>query len=226
LTAARILVVEDEAITAMSLSRSLEDLGFEVVAIASRAEEALALVASERPDLVLMDIRIRGPLDGTETARLIRDRFGTPVVFMTAYADEITIRKAAQASPFGYLVKPYQERDVRGAIEVALHLDALMKERDGAMAALADRATRLASAEALLERVRALKSASFRDTLDALATLLRSVEEHPDAALPPRTDRVLRETLRDLSELSSILDAMEDTDASSSLPPPSASSFQ
>src|SRR4051812_3626042 len=101
--AASILVVEDEAIVARDIQRTLQDLGYEVLEPAASCEEAILRASGRCPDLVLMDIRIQGQRDGVETAEILRKRFRVPVVFLTAYADDVTVERAKRAQPYGYL---------------------------------------------------------------------------------------------------------------------------
>ena len=115
-----ILVVEDEAILALDLSDQLQDMGYRVCAIADRGETALALAERHRPDLVLMDIVIKGALDGVATSERLAATLRIPVVFLTAYGDDLTIDRAAHTAPYGYITKPYKARELRAAIEVAL----------------------------------------------------------------------------------------------------------
>lgn len=117
---ARVLVVEDEAIVAMDISVMLRELGYEVEGPAATGEEAVSLAERERPDLVLMDIMLRGGMDGVEAARRIRETTGAPIVYLTAYADESTLLRAKTAEPLGYLLKPFEERELRTTIETAL----------------------------------------------------------------------------------------------------------
>jgi len=116
----RILIVEDEPVIALDIRTRLNRLGYEVVGMVDTAALALEQVASEMPDLVLMDIRLNGGGDGIEAAMQIRDRFNLPVIFVTAHADEHTLEQAKRARPFGYIVKPFESRDLSAAIEVAL----------------------------------------------------------------------------------------------------------
>src|SRR4051812_41419902 len=95
----RILIVEDERITAEHLHDVLMDLGYEVTGLVSSGAEAIAKVQELQPDLALMDIRIQGPMDGTETARILRERFDVPVVYLTAHADRETLNRAKGAAP-------------------------------------------------------------------------------------------------------------------------------
>ena len=117
----RILIVEDERITAEDLEEVLKDLGYQVSAVVSSGEEALREAERNRPDLVLMDIRIKGEMDGTEAARLLRERFDVPVVYLTAHADRDTLERAKQSRPLGYIVKPFHEAELHASVEMALY---------------------------------------------------------------------------------------------------------
>ncbi len=125
MTTHSILVVEDEAIIALGLCDKLEEMGYEVVGTADTGEKAIRLARETRPSLMLMDICIKGPMDGIDTAAVIRRDLQVPVVFLTSFADEETIRRAAQTAPYGYLTKPYKAKELRAAIEVALQKAAL-----------------------------------------------------------------------------------------------------
>ena len=114
-----VLVVEDEAVVARDLERSLDDMGYDVIAAVSTGDEALRASDRRVPDVVLMDIRISGDKDGIATASLLRDRYHVPVIYMTAYADNEIVARAAKSSPYGYIVKPFTSREVRSAIEIA-----------------------------------------------------------------------------------------------------------
>ena len=114
-----VLVVEDEAVVARDLQRSLGDMGYDVIAAVTSGDEALRATSRRVPDVVLMDIRIAGDKDGIATASLLNARYQVPVIYMTAYADVETVTRAAQSGPYGYIVKPFTSREVRSAIEVA-----------------------------------------------------------------------------------------------------------
>ena len=118
---ARILIVEDERITAEDLRDILTDLGYTVTASVSNGADAIARAGDTNPDLALMDIRIKGDMDGTETARVLRERYNIPVVYLTAHADTATLGRAKAAEPLGYITKPFQEAELHAAIEIALH---------------------------------------------------------------------------------------------------------
>ncbi len=116
----RIFVVEDEVIVARDIMQQLGELGYEAIGTCTRGEEALVQVERLRPGLVLMDIQLAGAMDGIATAKLIRERFALPVVFLTAFAETETLNRAKLSEPFGYILKPFDERELRTVIEIAL----------------------------------------------------------------------------------------------------------
>lgn len=118
---AQVMVVEDEGLVALSLQRKLEKLGYRVPAVVASGEEAVELAGNLSPDLVLMDIMLDGALDGIDAASRLRERLDVPIVFLTAYSDDMTIERAKAAEPFGYLVKPCEDRELRTTIEMALN---------------------------------------------------------------------------------------------------------
>jgi PAS domain S-box-containing protein len=115
-----ILIVEDEAVVALDLKMQLEDLGYAVVGIADDAEQALRLAAQHKPSLALMDIQLKGPVDGVNVAAQLRRQMDLPVIFLTSFSDAQTVRRAAQTAPYGYLTKPFQIKEVAAGVEVAL----------------------------------------------------------------------------------------------------------
>lgn len=117
---AKILIVEDEFIVAADLSARLRKIGYEVIGAVSSSVEAIEKVERESPDLVLMDIVIKGDRDGITTAEIINQKYNIPVVFLTAYADSDTFNRAKATQPFGYITKPFQQQDIQIAIEIAL----------------------------------------------------------------------------------------------------------
>ena len=116
----RVLIVEDESVIATNLQRSLTQLGYDVVDWVPTGEAAIELAELERPDLVLMDIRLAGALSGIDTARWIWDRLQTPVVYCTAHADLETLKAVQTTESYGFVVKPFQSGAVRAAVELAL----------------------------------------------------------------------------------------------------------
>jgi signal transduction histidine kinase len=121
MTKGNILIVEDEGVLAKGIERKMVTLGYTVTGMAFSGEEALRLVDEQRPDLVLMDIKLAGPMDGVEAARQIREKFHLPVVYLTAYSDKETLRRAKITEPYGYILKPVVERELHCNIEMALY---------------------------------------------------------------------------------------------------------
>jgi two-component system cell cycle sensor histidine kinase/response regulator CckA len=129
---AQILIVEDDRIIARDLKLMLEELGYGISGMASSGEDALALVAQKQTDLVLMDVRIKGSIDGIQTAAQIVQRFRLPVVYLTAHTDDLTLQRATETKPFGYVAKPVTLADVKVAVSVALtrfHAEQQVEER-------------------------------------------------------------------------------------------------
>ena len=117
----KILIVEDERILALGLKKKLEKLGFKVTDAVSTGENAISSVKSDKPELILMDIVLKGEMDGIEAAKLIINLHNIPIIYLTAYADDETIKRAIKTYPYGYLMKPYQDRELKANIEMALH---------------------------------------------------------------------------------------------------------
>ncbi len=133
MAATKILVVEDEAIVAESIRIKLKKMGYSVISTASSADEAIRKTEEYLPDLVLMDIVLQGEMDGIGAAEQIYSRFDIPVVYLTAYSDEKTLIRAKITDPFGYIIKPFKERDLQVAIEIALFkhdMERKLKERN------------------------------------------------------------------------------------------------
>lgn len=116
----RILVVEDEHIVAMGIKKMLKSLGYTVTGVASSGDDAISKAESTFPDVVLMDIMLKGETDGVEAAGKIKERFDIPVVYLTAYSDNNILERAKRTEPFGYIIKPFDENDLYCNIEVAL----------------------------------------------------------------------------------------------------------
>lgn len=117
----QIMIVEDEVIVGEDIKKSLKNLGYNVPSIVSSGEVAIQKVEENSPDLVLMDILLHGEMDGIETASQIRSLFNIPVVYLTAYSDEKILERAKVTEPFGYIIKPFKERELQINIEIALY---------------------------------------------------------------------------------------------------------
>jgi two-component system, cell cycle sensor histidine kinase and response regulator CckA len=202
--AARILVVEDETIIAKDIQGTLSGLGYDVPSPVSSGAAALEAVEKSAPDLVLMDIRIHGDVDGIDTAARIRAVHGTPVIYMTSHSDEATIRRAKGTGAYGYVLKPFGERDLRIAIEVALQkreIEQRLSEQerwfattlrsigDGVIAA--DSAQRVTFMNAVAEQITGV---SARDAVGkALGDVLCLVDSTTGQRMASPLDRAFRD---------------------------------
>lgn len=116
----KILIVEDEALLAMSMRIDLEDLGYEVCKSVSSGEEAVKIANEEKPDAVLMDIHLRGEMDGIEAAKQIKSLQGIPIIFITGYPSHETAEKIKSVEPIGYFVKPVASKDIHSLLSKVL----------------------------------------------------------------------------------------------------------
>ncbi|MBQ4415448.1 MAG: response regulator, partial [Methanomicrobium sp.] len=117
----KILITEDEGIVALEIRETLENLGYYVVGEAQTGQEAIELARDNKPDLVLMDITLQGDMDGIEAAERIYNLYDIPIIFLTSHSDEATIKRAMRSNPFGYLIKPFNDRELYSNIEMTLH---------------------------------------------------------------------------------------------------------
>jgi len=124
----KILIVEDEQIVAKNIEKRLTAAGYKVVASVSTGEEAIEKVKSTAPDIILMDIKLKGKIDGIETADILRKNYQLPVIFLTSYTDEETFQRAKNTEPFGYLIKPFETKDLNRAVELALYKNKIYQE--------------------------------------------------------------------------------------------------
>ena len=117
----KLLVVEDEPIVSLDIKKRLEVLGYGKPLLASSGEEAVRVALAEQPALILMDIMLEGDMDGIDAAALIREQYNIPVIYLTAYADEETLQRAKITEPFGYIIKPFEDRELQTCIEMAIY---------------------------------------------------------------------------------------------------------
>jgi DNA-binding response OmpR family regulator len=121
----RALIVEDEALIAEELSERLSRLGFSVIATVDSADEGIAIATTERLDLILMDIRLKGEKDGVQAAKQIRQQVDVPIVYVTAYSDRQTVDRARGSEYDGYILKPFHNRELQTTVEVAMKRHAI-----------------------------------------------------------------------------------------------------
>jgi CheY-like chemotaxis protein len=140
----RILIVEDGLIMARDIERRLQSLGYVVAGLAQSGDEAVHAVTNLKPDLILMDVNLRGPLDGIQAAAKIHAMVDVPVVYVTAYSDEATLTRARETEPFDYVLKPFDEKELRTTIEMSLYRHELyrrMRESEQRYRMVADQST-------------------------------------------------------------------------------------
>ena len=135
-TPASILIVEDEGIVAQDLKEALTRLGYRITGVASEGTQAVAMATQLHPELVVMDVGLRGEVDGIQAARMMQEHYHVPIIFLTGHRDSETLQRAVLTGPMGYLIKPFQEDELRCAIEVAIHkhrAELAVREREEAL---------------------------------------------------------------------------------------------
>ena len=201
----RILIVEDENIVSKDIQARLRSMGYAVCGAVATGEEAVAMAGEQRPDLVLMDIMLRGEMSGTEAAEQIHQQVDIPIVYLTAYSDAETLGRAKVTQPYGYVLKPFDDRDLQAAIEMALYragMERKLKEAEEALET--QRARRIRS-----DHLRSLgeMAAGIAHELRQPLTVLYGVAEHikltldhagqvPEAELRKRVDAVVAQSER------------------------------
>ena len=146
----KILIVEDEGIVSLHIKQAVEGLGYVVAGIVNSGDDAIMKATEIRPDLVLMDIVLKGAVDGIEAAEKIRAIVNIPVIYLTAHADEGTRQRAKVTVPFGYIVKPFKERDLYIAIEFAIYKSKMETEKNHLVIRLQDALAQIKTLSGLL----------------------------------------------------------------------------
>jgi CheY-like chemotaxis protein len=175
----KILIVEDEEIVVLDIRSALVSSGYQVAATANTGDDAITKAMEVRPDLVLMDIVLKGALDGVDAAEKIRALFNIPVIYLTAHTDEATLRRAKLSQPFGYIVKPFRERDLYITIEFALYRSKMERERNSLISQLRDALDRVKTLSGLLPICAACKK--IRDDRGYWKQIELYLKEHCEA---------------------------------------------
>jgi PAS domain S-box-containing protein len=200
-----IMVVEDERIVARNIEETLRHMGYDVLGSCATGAECLRRASEQRPDLVLMDVRLEGEVDGIQTAKLLRHRFDVPVIFLTAYADDDTCRRAREAEPQGYILKPFRASDLRTGIELAVfkhRLESELKDRERwystTLRAIDDAVITVDAEETVtfVNRVAEALSGSRQEQLvgQKLADVFRLIDERTGAPVSVPIRRALERT--------------------------------
>jgi two-component system, response regulator PdtaR len=189
----RIIIVEDEYVVAVDIQKALESLEYEVPAIVATGKGAIDKVEEIKPDLVLMDIVLKGQMNGIETAEQIKSRFDIPVIYLTAYTSEEIVEKAKVTEPFGYLVKPFNISNLRSTIEMALHKAKTEHQREEFILELQDK---LAKAKTLEDTLTICSSCKkIRISKDQWDYIEKYFKEHSDIEF---THGICRECMKRL----------------------------
>ena len=194
-----ILIVEDELLIAKNLSQKLEKLGYKIADIVSSGADAIHRAGELKPDLILMDIVIKGEIDGIETAAIIHEQLDIPIIYTTAYADDETLQRAENTGSYGYLLKPFKEREMHATIKIALskHQEVVKMQKLMAIAA------------AKSENRARFVSMAYHDLNTPLTTIQLSAEmlEDSDLQMPPgTTNKNVTRIKKAVSNMSEFLD--------------------
>jgi CheY-like chemotaxis protein len=176
----KILVVEDEAIIAADIESRLVKMGYQVTDIARDGERAITLAREKQPNLVLMDIMLEGTMFGTEAARRIHEELKLPVIFVTANADDITLDDVISADPFGYVLKPFEDRELRVAIEIGLYRHRVEREREKLVGELKQALEEVKTLSGLLPIC--IECKSIRDDQGYWSKVEKYIMQHSDAS--------------------------------------------
>ncbi|EKQ53248.1 MAG: CheY-like receiver domain-containing protein [Methanobacterium sp. Maddingley MBC34] len=200
-----ILVVEDEAIVAMGIKQKLEDLGHQVVDIVFTGEDAVQTALKKEPDLILMDIVLKGSMDGIEAAAKIRNQMDIPVIYLTAYSDEEVLERARMTEPYGYIIKPFKKSELNANIEMALykHAEDQKKSETVKKQVLADFYDFI---------LNSMPTTADQSDAEIRNTLLKIFGSRLEEDMRPRFERELGDIVeeQDLSDLESIYNAYLD----------------
>jgi AmiR/NasT family two-component response regulator len=178
----RILIVEDEAIVAADIQQRLDRLGYEIVGCADTGAGAIEKATALRPELVLMDITLKGKMMGTEAASHIRKQLHLPVIYLTANSDDAVFRRARETAPFGFILKPFDEFALKATIEIALHNHRIERDREELIQQLQSALTEITALRGLLPLCSGCQK--IRDHDHQWKRIEQFVAEHPQAAGP------------------------------------------
>jgi CheY-like chemotaxis protein len=177
----KIMVVEDEIIIAKELEIILETMGYEVCALETSGEEAVIRVEACQPDLILMDINLIGDIDGIEAAAQIQEKFDIPVVYLTAFGDQALLERAKITKPYGYILKPYEERELGIVIEISLYKHQAEKDRKFLNKLLLQALARVKTLSGLLPIC--INCKKIRDDQGYWQQIEKYIQEHSEAEM-------------------------------------------
>lgn len=205
----RIMVVEDEALVAMDLRNTLQRLGYEVVGSTARGEEVVQLANGCHPDVILMDVRLAGAMDGIEAATRVREQLDIPVVFLTAYTDGANLERAKLAFPYGYVVKPFDSASLHAAVEIIHYRRLAEQEHSRAEQirenAMQDEVRRLQELNEMRARFVSMASHELNTPLTPILLSLEVLGRSLEGKLGPREERSLKSVARNLKRLAALV---------------------
>jgi len=175
----RIMIVEDEWVVSDDLQRSLKRLGYAVSSVVGYGENAVKNAEEDRPDLILMDIMLKGEMDGIEAASQIHSRFNIPIIYLTAYDNKSALERAKIAEPFGYMIKPFKERELHTTIEMALYKHRVEVEREKLIKQLQDALSRIKTLSGLIPICASCKN--IRDAKGNWEHIETYIHDHSEA---------------------------------------------
>lgn len=175
----RIMIVEDEWLVAEEINKCFQKLGYTVTSVVPSGEVAVQKAEEDRPDLILMDIVLQGEMDGIDAARQIRSRFNIPVVYLTANADKKVLERVKTTEPFGYLIKPFEERELHATIEMALYKHKIEEEKNELIKQLQDALATVKKLSGLLPICASCKK--IRDDKGYWSEIEAYVRDHSEA---------------------------------------------
>ncbi|MEB3356987.1 MAG: ATP-binding protein [Synechococcales bacterium] len=194
----KILVVEDERVVARDIEKRLKKLGYAIAASVSTGQDAIVAAAEHHPDLILMDIRLKGDMDGVEAAEQIRSQQDIPIIYLTAYADETTLQRAKITEPFGYIIKPFDEKDLHVAIEVALR----RRLAELAVQVALEKEKELSE---LKSRFWSMVAHEFRNPMSVILSYAQILETHGHELPDSQKQEYLRTIQRDIRAMDRLL---------------------
>lgn len=194
-----IFIVEDELIVAEDIADTLKSLGYGVLGIASTGQKALEKLSKTSPNLVLMDIMLKGDMDGIETTQKISQQWDIPVVYLTANADDLTVQRATSTEPYGYLVKPIEEKELKRTIEIALRRhEAEQKIKQQAKEAEEEKNTK--------NRYLSMASHEFRTPLTAILMSSQLLQQYEEKLTPEKKQRHFERIQNAITSMNSMLE--------------------
>ncbi|MCT7983401.1 ATP-binding protein [Laspinema sp. A4] len=202
----KILVVEDEAIIAEDIALRLEKMGYEVVDIVASGEEAIAAAAIHQPDLVLMDIMLQGLMDGIMAADKIRETLEIPVVYLTAYADENTLKRAKVTQPLGYILKPFRETELWVTIEIALSRHQAELEVKKAVSTAEKKRDNAEEVSKIKAQYLSMAAHEFRNPLTTIQSSAELIQEYVGNWPPEKTQKHLEQIVTATESLNQLLE--------------------